>query len=176
MIISVGTKNPAKIAAVEAVFKDYSNDIVSVDTDSGVRAQPLSDDETIKGAVNRAVAAFKEFNADIGIGLEGGVHKSEAGLFLCNWGALKANGLEPIIAGGARIRLPDEIAERLLEGEELGPVMDEYTKRQNIRKKEGAVGVFTNGRVDRSEMFAHIIKLLLGQYEYQRNQLENNPK
>jgi len=178
MIISVGSKNPAKIAAVEAVFKDYTNEIVSVDTDSGVRAQPLSDDETIKGAVNRAKAAVKEFNADIGIGLEGGVHKTETegGLFLCNWGALKANGMEPIIAGGARVPLPTEIAERLLEGEELGPVMDEYAKKQNIRKKEGAVGVFTNGRVDRAEMFAHIMKLLQGQYEYQIKQLESKPK
>ena len=166
MLISIGTKNPAKIAAVEHAFQDYCFEMISVDTESGVRAQPLSDEETIKGAINRAEAALDIANADIGIGLEGGVQQTEHGLVLCNWGALKAKGMEPIIAGGARILLPEEIANRLIAGEELGPVMDEYTKKQNVRKKEGAVGIFTNGKINRVEMFAHVMKLLLGQYEF----------
>ncbi len=165
MLISIGTKNPAKIAAVEQAFQEYSFELISIDTESGVRAQPLSDEETINGAINRAVAALNETNADIGIGLEGGVHQTEHGLLLCNWGVLMTKGMEPLIAGGARIPLPEEIAKRLMAGEELGPVMDEYTKKQNIRKKEGAVGIFTNGKINRVEMFAHVMKLLLGQYE-----------
>lgn len=44
--------------------------------------------------------------------------------------------------------------------------MDDYTQKENIRKHEGAVGVFTNGRVDRADMFSHVMRLLLGQYEY----------
>ena len=136
MLISIGSKNPAKITAVQNVFTDYPCEIVSVDVASGVRAQPLSDDETINGAINRAIAAANVSAADIGIGLEGGVQQTEYGLFLCNWGALKYKEMEPIIAGGARIPLPKEIADLLLKGEELGPVMDEYAKKQNIRKKE----------------------------------------
>jgi inosine/xanthosine triphosphatase len=166
MLISVGSKNQAKIAAVQNVFKEHSFDVVTVDVPSGVSAQPLSDDETIQGAMNRAELAANEPGVDIGIGLEGGVHQTAYGLFLCNWGVLKARDSEPLVAGGARISLPVEIAERLLAGEELGPVMDEYAKKQNVRKKEGAIGIFTNGRIDRSEMFSHITRLLLGQYEF----------
>ena len=170
MRIAVGSKNPAKINAVKAAFIDGSIEIVSVDAESGVSDQPMSDEETIKGAVNRAIQAAERAEADIGIGLEGGVQQTPYGLMLCNWGALAVEGMEPIIAGGARIPLPEEIASQLLIGAELGPVMDEYAKKQNVRKNEGAVGIFTNGQVNRSEMFTHVMKLLAGQYEYQIRQ------
>ncbi|TKC15856.1 DUF84 family protein [Robertmurraya kyonggiensis] len=164
MKVVIGTKNPAKIKAVEAAFEGYEAEFVSVNVASGVNEQPFSDEETIKGAVNRALAALEE--GDVGIGLEGGVHEHESGLFLCNWGALAVKGEVPYIAGGARIPLPEEIASKLRSGKELGPVMDEYAQKENIRKQEGAVGVFSNGRVDRAEMFSHVMKLLVGQYEY----------
>lgn len=167
MKIAIGSKNPAKISAVEEAFKDFSYEIIAVDAESGVSEQPMSDDETIKGAINRAVEAAEKSGATIGIGLEGGVQQTPHGLMLCNWGALTAKGMEPIIAGGARIPLPEEIAEKLIAGAELGPVMDEFAKKQNVRKNEGAVGIFTNGQINRSEMFTHVMKLLAGQYEYQ---------
>ncbi len=170
MRIAVGSKNPAKINAVKGAFMDGSFEIISVDAESGVSEQPMSDEETIKGAVNRAIQAAEIAEADIGIGLEGGVQQTPFGLMLCNWGVLAVKGMEPIIAGGARIPLPEEIARQLVNGAELGPVMDEYAKKQNVRKNEGAVGIFTNGQINRSEMFTHVMKLLAGQYEYQIGQ------
>lgn len=166
MKVAVGSKNPAKINAVKAAFKKTDYEIVSIDAESGVSDQPMSDEETIRGAVNRAIEAAEKGEAGIGIGLEGGVQQTPYGLMLCNWGALAVKGMEPIIAGGARIPLPDEVAQQLLAGSELGPVMDDYAKKQNVRKNEGAIGIFTNGQIDRSEMFTHVMKLLAGQYEY----------
>ncbi len=96
--------------------------------------QPFSDDETIRGAINRANGALEKGNGDIGIGLEGGVQETEHGLLLCNWGALVSIETEPIIAGGARFLLPEAIAGRLRAGEELGPVMEDYAKKENVRK------------------------------------------
>jgi non-canonical (house-cleaning) NTP pyrophosphatase len=96
------------------------------------------------------------------------VQETSQGLLLCNWGALASKDLEPIIAGGARLLLPDQIAKRLRAGEELGPVMDDYAKMKNVRKHEGAIGIFTNGMVNRIEMFTHIMNLLVGQYQYKR--------
>ncbi|MCM3125561.1 MULTISPECIES: DUF84 family protein [unclassified Mesobacillus] len=166
MKVAVGSKNPAKINAVKAAFQGTDYEIVSIDAESGVSDQPMSDEETIRGAVNRAIEAAEKGEAGIGIGLEGGVQQTPYGLMLCNWGALAVKGMEPIIAGGARIPLPDEVAQQLLAGSELGPVMDDYAKKQNVRKNEGAIGIFTNGQIDRSEMFTHVMKLLAGQYEY----------
>lgn len=167
MKIIIGSKNPAKIAAVKNAFHDQVTEFVSLDISSGVSEQPFSDDETIKGAINRAVGALKMGNGDIGIGLEGGVQESEHGLLICNWGALASKNRQPIIAGGARFLLPLEIANRLRAGEELGPVMDDYVKKENVRKSEGAVGIFSNGMVNRSEMFSHIMNLLVGRFHYQ---------
>lgn len=168
MKIIIGSNNPAKVAAVKSAFSYQQMEFLSLDIPSGVREQPFSDEETIKGAINRSVGALKLGSGDIGIGLEGGVQESAQGLFLCNWGALASKNMEPIIAGGARFLLPFEIADRLRAGEELGPIMDDYAKKENVRKNEGAVGIFTNGLINRSEMFSHIMNLLVGQYHYKK--------
>ncbi|WP_042345255.1 DUF84 family protein [Bacillus massiliigorillae] len=173
MIIAIGSRNPAKVEAVSNVVEINQNKVLAVDVPSGVSNQPFSDEETIKGAINRAKASLMETSGQIGIGLEGGVVETPYGLFLCNWGALVTNKQEPIIAGGARIPLPEEIAIRLRQGEELGPIMDEYTKKKNIRKKEGAIGVFTNEEISRIAMFEHIVKMLIGQYKYQQQRLHS---
>ncbi|WP_409251684.1 DUF84 family protein [Bacillus sp. SCS-153A] len=171
MIIGIGTTNKAKIKAVQGGFAELLKEEIHFEnfkTESGVSEQPFSDEETIQGAVNRATAVLEMSNGDIGIGLEGGVVETEYGLFLCNWGALAEKGKDPIIAGGARILLPESIANRLLNGEELGPVMDDYCLSEGIRHQEGAMGIFTNGAVNRDEMFKHTVKLLVGQWEFKR--------
>lgn len=170
MKIVIGSKNPAKIAAVKNSFSHQAAKFCSLDIPSGVSEQPFSDEETIKGAINRAEGALLEGNGDIGIGLEGGVQETSYGLLICNWGALAAPGKEPIIAGGARILLPEEVVGRLRAGKELGPVMEEYAKKKNVSKQEGAVGVFTDGRVNRTEMFTHVMNLLVGQFNYHQKQ------
>jgi inosine/xanthosine triphosphatase len=169
MKIIIGSTNPAKVAAVKNAFHYTSSEFISLDIASGVSEQPFSDEETIKGAINRAVGALQQGNGDIGIGLEGGVQESEHGLLICNWGALVSKDMEPIIAGGARFLLPEDIAERLRAGVELGPVMDDYANKKNVRKQEGAVGVFTNGLINRAEMFSHIMNLLIGQFHYKKS-------
>lgn len=164
--MAIGTKNPAKIKAAELACREIGGNLVSIHVPSGVAEQPFSDEETMEGALNRARNALIETEADLGIGLEGGVVKTPYGLFICNWGALVTKTGDSFIAGGARIKLPDEVAEELYSGRELGPVMDDYTKKQDIRKSEGAVGVFSNGRITRDRMFEHVMELLIGQYEY----------
>ncbi len=168
--IAIGTTNKAKVNAIKEVCCHYYHKeaIFSCEeVPSGVSPQPFSDQETMQGAMNRAVNAREQGKADIGIGLEGGVLEAPQGIFLCNWGAL-TDGQITVVASGARILLPEEFELPLMNGVELGKLMDEYTKRENIREHEGAIGIFTNGYVDRKEMFIHVTKLLLGQYEYKK--------
>ncbi|WP_409293420.1 DUF84 family protein [Peribacillus sp. SCS-37] len=166
MKAAIGSHNPAKVGAVRDALGSILAEVIPKDVPSGVSEQPFTDEETIQGAINRAVGALKASGADIGFGLEGGVVQTERGVFVCNWGALATGDNGVIIAGGARIPLPVEVAGRLLAGEELGPVMEDFTKMKEIRKSEGAIGVFTNGRIKRNQMFAHIVEMLLGQWEY----------
>ncbi|MFC7373332.1 DUF84 family protein [Fictibacillus iocasae] len=167
-IIGIGSSNPAKVKAVEAGIHDSGLahlPVRSYDVPSGVSPQPLSDEETKAGAVNRALACVQE-GADIGIGLEGGVMMMEDGMYVTNWGALAVVSGEVFTAAGARIKLPEAVTEGLQAGAELGTVMARLTKDDHVRKKEGAVGIFTAKRMTRSEMFRHIAIMLVGQYEY----------
>ena len=164
MKIITGSKNPTKIKACATVFPEY--DIEGVDVKSNVSAQPFSDVETRQGAINRAQNAAALSVNGIGIGLEGGVMYVDEVLYLCNWGALTTSTGEIYTASGARIVLPNEFKVDLEKGAELGDLMASYAEKANVRSKEGAVGIFTNDHIDRSEMFTHVVKLLRGQWEY----------
>ncbi|MFX3673166.1 MAG: DUF84 family protein [Paenisporosarcina sp.] len=166
MKIGIGTTNNAKCLAVKEEWNKYFKDstFLELNVSSGVSEQPLDDFETSTGAKNRAMNVLNNSDVDIAFGLEGGVKELDGVMFICNWGVLATRKGQFFLAGGAQIPLPEEVAQPLREGAELGPVMDLYTKQEGIRHMEGAVGVFTNGLVNRSEMFKHIIRLLIGQY------------
>ncbi|WP_010651227.1 DUF84 family protein [Oceanobacillus massiliensis] len=164
MEIIIGSENPTKISAVKEIFPTAS--VTAMAADSGVPAQPFSDEETKHGAVNRAFQCAKSVPEAMGIGLEGGVMHVANQLYLCNWGALVTSEGKVLTASGARIALPDEIEAGLSDGIELGILMDQFAKKQEVSKNEGAIGIFTNDLVTRMEMFAHVVKLLRGQWEY----------
>ncbi|GGM26333.1 NTPase [Paraliobacillus quinghaiensis] len=170
MAIIIGSKNPTKVKAVQEVF---NNQIVyAEDVPSNVSNQPLSDEETLMGASNRAKQAIDLNNAEIGIGLEGGVMELDGMTYLCSWGAMIDKKGVQFNASGARIPLPIEITEGLRQGKELGDLMDLYAQKQDVRKNEGAIGIFTNNLIGRKEMFVHILKLMKGQHEiYYKNKV-----
>lgn len=83
---AVGSKNRAKVHAVQDVLIQEYIEVVSVAALSQVAAQPFSDDETKEGAVNRARGALDATEADFGFGLEG-VSQNGKGRFTCATGA-----------------------------------------------------------------------------------------
>lgn len=174
MIVAIGTTNKAKTGAVMSVVTEHLSNIQfeQVEVSSGVSEQPMSNEETRLGAINRAQAALQEVTgAELAFGLEGGVYDFEGQMYCCNWGAIATLTGEVYSCAGATFILPNEVADRVRNGEELGPVMDEFTKTKDIRQHSGAIGIFTNGLIDRKEMFEHITTLLIGQYFYfQSNQ------
>ena len=153
MKIAVGSTNPTKVeAARRAAAKVWPGcAVVAVAVPSGVGEQPMSDDETIHGAVNRARNALAAVDgAQIGMGVEGGVHDTDHGMFVTGWAAVvDRNGTLGIGAGG-RLLLPETLARRIRAGEELGPVMDEMSGRRNVKHGEGVIGIFTNGLIERT--------------------------
>ncbi len=164
--IGVGSLNPVKINAVKAHFQ---HEVEGVSVPSGVSEQPWGDEETLSGAKQRAEAAMKKAQANIGIGLEGGVQLVAGRLYVCNWGALVDHEGVEIVAGGARFPLPEEMRKNLEEGGELGPLISEYAGRLEVNKKEGAIGIFTDGAVTRTDMYEQIVALLIGQYHFYLN-------
>lgn len=169
--IAIGTKNRAKTATIKNIVNTFFDDVhfEQYSVPSNVSEQPFSNEETRQGAINRAINTLKSSNADLNFGLEGGVCEIDGLMYCCNWGAVALKDGTIISCSGAQFLLPEEIANELRAGKELGPVMDEFTKQKDTRSSLGAVGVFTAGLVDRTEMFEHIVKLLIGQYLYIKN-------
>ena len=81
-------KNPAKVHAVQDTLIRERLTFVPVKVDSGVAAQPFSDEETLIGATNPAERALAITKASLAFRLEGGVQETKSGLMLCNWGVL----------------------------------------------------------------------------------------
>lgn len=176
MHVRVASENPAKIKAVASAFEQLTIqcELQEYAAESGVSAQPFSIEETKRGACNRARNALE--GADAAIGLEGGVFELEGELYLCNWGALVTAEGAVYTAGGAQVPLPEEIAERLRAGEELGPVMDDYANEAGIRRHKGAIGILTAGRLNRVQLFTQITILLIGQWRADIDSVACAPK
>ncbi|MBX2998387.1 MAG: inosine/xanthosine triphosphatase [Caldilineaceae bacterium] len=153
MKIAIGSTNPTKIQAAERAARKVwpQAQIVAAEVASGVAAQPMNDEETIRGAINRAKAALLAADAEIGMGVEGGIEDTPFGMFTTGWGAVVDRKGRLGIGGGGSVLLPESIAERLRAGEELGPEMDRFSGLKNVRQNQGAIGIFTDGLVSRSE-------------------------
>ncbi len=53
----------------------------------------------------------------------------------------------------AHFELPDVVVRQLLNGAELGDVMDRITKDQNTKQKNGAIGFFTRNMLTRKDLY-----------------------
>lgn len=166
MRVAVGSTNPVKLAATEDAFAALPEATVeSVSVDSGVSEQPSGEAETVEGAEKRARNAFAAGEFDLGVGLEGGVAEvpGAEGLFLVMWGAV-TDGETTGRGAGPRLRLPESIAERIRDGEELGPVMDDVLGTENVAENQGAAGALSGGVIGRREALEHALAGALGPF------------
>lgn len=150
--IAVGSTNPAKLAAARnAVSRIWPSAAVhSIEVESGVRPQPLSDEEAITGAINRARHARQAFDADLGIGIEGSTADTVHGLFSTAWIAVIDRHGTIGLGESGRFLLPKSVAQGVRSGGELGPLMDLMISEHNTKQRQGAVGIFTSGLISRS--------------------------
>lgn len=175
MYLFVGSTNPVKINAVINAASETWPEVIGqgYDVPSGINEQPMSDEETRTGATNRAKAALaaglssqpspiNHQSLVLGIGLEGGVFKRDNELWSTVWVAVVDKEGNLFESNGARFKVPPQIAQPILAGGEMGPVVSQMFGRTDIKQKQGAIGVLTQGFVDRTEEYTGIAKLALG--------------
>ena len=159
MKILVGSKNPAKIKASKEAFLKYFEkvEVIGIEVDSKVPDQPINE-ETFEGAENRAlelkrINETEKINAQFCIGLEGGIIELYSKWF--NFGGVCIIDNEGKIGFGASpcFELPNKIVQELLNDAELGEIMSRITKDHNIKKKGGAIGFFSKGRMKRKDLY-----------------------
>lgn len=162
MKIVVASRNPIKLQATEAafgkVFADRTLQLESVDVPSGVSDQPLSDEETRRGAGNRVNNARAVMpDAAFWVGLEGGVEVIGDRLTAFAWMAV----LDPTgTLGEARtvtLPLPPRIKALVDQGIELGDANDRVFSTVNSKQKGGAFGLLTNGIYTRESVYTEAL-------------------
>ena len=159
--IAVGSKNPVKLAATRTVLQQAFPDanFISVAVPSGVSDQPWGEDETRQGALNRARRALETVDADLGVGLEGGLEQSSVGLMTTAWCAITATDGRVGFGGGLHMLLPPIIANLLTEVGELGPAMDTLINETDTKHRMGAIGILTNGLSSRQAAYQQLVAL-----------------
>lgn len=231
--IAIGSQNPAKIRAVQRALqqvidnKEESSDdngessssssskvvVVSTgyDVESGVRDQPMGDDETCLGAKNRAEAAYFAFRKKFGtaphfaVGLEGGLEEfslpqkkngssttdsangitpaaEKKQLYCMAWMAVygKRTSMTVDLLASPQVQtyfgdrkpifgcaktgtfpIPPKVADLVEKGMELGYANDQVFQSRESKSGLGAVGLLTDGLIDRSAYYEHALVLAL---------------
>ena len=164
--VVVGSTNPVKIAAVTAVLERSGSDarVRGIAVPSGVRDQPEGDAETIRGATQRARAALEASDADLAVGIEGGVVEESGHMRTCAWAAVVSRDGRVGIGGSLAMMLPDRVAALVRDGMELGHAMDHVTGGRDTKHGAGAVGILTAGLVDRQRAYEALVTYALAQF------------
>ena len=170
MNIMITSRNPAKIAAAEEAFRQVFADrdpsaelsFHPVSVPSGVADQPLSDEETRRGAHQRIDAARKaQPDADFWVGMEGGLERidgrwaASAWMVVCDHSGRRGEARTPTLP------LPPGVQQLLDQGLELGEANDRVFATHNSKQAGGAFGLLTEGRLTRGGIYAQSLLLAL---------------
>ncbi len=162
--VAVGSTNPVKVGAARSIVARLAPgaEVTGVAVASGVPDQPWGDEETIRGALARARAARAATDADLGIGIEGGVVAAADGTVrTCAWAAVSRRDGRESVGGSLAMTLPPRVAELVRGGMELGLAMDAVTGSHNVKQGLGAVGILTHGLVTRQQAYEAIVAYAL---------------
>ncbi|MBT7499301.1 MAG: DUF84 family protein, partial [Candidatus Pacebacteria bacterium] len=132
MQIYVGSTNPVKInSVINAASETWPEvQVQGFKTASGIPEQPIGDLVTKQGAENRArsileIAKKEGIKKDfLGVGLEGGVFDDDEGVMWTTvWIAVIDLEGDIYHANGARFPVPEIVADRIRNNEEMGPII-----------------------------------------------------
>ena len=169
LIIAVGSTRKPKLAAVREAVDGMSDllaaetsiEIVGVEVESGVNHTPLSCEESMRGARQRAewlqqVAKQEAKPWNYFVGLEGGLALIEDGerrVFLESW-AYVSDGTRGHFGRSGAVELPEALAEEVfVRGTELSLAIDQFAGEAGIRDAQGAWGVLSGNKITRQEAF-----------------------
>ena len=163
--VIIASKNPVKVNATqkafEQVFPNEKFEFIGIQVPSFVSDQPMSDEETLEGAINRAEnAKLARKDAYFWVGIEGGIETDGVAMDSLGWMII----LSEKRVGQARsctFPLPPYVAKAVNAGQELGHVNDAFFKMHNSKQGGGAVGSLTNNLVTRMDLYVQPLILAL---------------
>jgi inosine/xanthosine triphosphatase len=169
MKVHVGSTNKSKIDAVAEILKEYPHladaEVIGVQAESNVGNQPLTLDDTVRGATNRAKASFHD--CELSIGIESGlmvVPGSKSGYMdVCVCAIYDGDQFH--IGLSSAWEFPDQRITRSIveEGLDMAEAVNRagLTTNPSIGSHEGAIGILTKGRVDRKAYTKEALRMAL---------------
>jgi len=164
--VIVASTNPVKVEAAQIglakMFPDESFDVRGVPAPSDVSDQPMSSDETLIGATNRARNVAKLVTeADYWIGIEGGIEDVNGELEVFAWVVVKAGSGKIGKGKTGSFFLPQKVAEFVRQGVELGEADDIVFGRKNSKQANGAIGLLTSNVLTRTTYYEPAVIMAL---------------
>jgi inosine/xanthosine triphosphatase len=155
--IVVASTNPVKAqAAIEgfsAMFPAEEFTVEPLQAVPSISVQPMSDVETLAGALERArMVRDAAPAADYWVGIEGGAEPRDGQLGVFAWVVVLDRERQGQGRSG-EFFLPEKVAGLVRSGVELGEADDRVFGRSNSKQQNGAVGLLTADVVDRAGLY-----------------------
>jgi inosine/xanthosine triphosphatase len=165
-LIAVASTNPVKIdaalGAFNQMFPDEEWSTTGHKVNSGVADQPMSDEETLQGALNRVDALLAiEPDADYYVALEGGCSLDLGELSAFAWAVVRGKDGKMGKSRTGQFYLPPAIQELVAEGKELGEADDIVFKRSGSAQSNGAIGILMDDVITRTSYYEHAMVMAL---------------
>lgn len=163
--VYIASRNPVKIEATRSAFQQLFPQqtfaFIGQTAPSGVADQPMSDTETLRGAQNRVEYIQTQFpDGAYWVGIEGGIEPMDAEMAAFAWVVIHSKTQQ----GKARtctFFLPKPVVALIHQGHELGAADDIVFGQSNSKHSSGAVGLLTDGHMDRTGLYQPAVLLAL---------------
>jgi inosine/xanthosine triphosphatase len=164
--IVVASNNPVKINTTKSgflkMFPDLAFSIEGVSVESGVSAQPMTEKETLEGALNRASnAQVLVPDADYWVGIEGGLEKVAEEMETFAWIVVKSRDGKIGKGRTGSFFLPKKVRKLIEKGKELGEADDIVFGMTNSKQANGSVGILTGDVLTRTTFYEPAVILAL---------------
>jgi len=142
MKIAIWTKSPPKVKAIQQAidevvyFKDMNIEVIPLKVSSDISDMPISLEENMLGAKNRAHNCKKEVEADLYIWMEWWTTMIEDKAYLFGVVYILDKNWNSHYGISNMMEVPEYFRKKIYdEGLELWPVLSEATKEENASKK-----------------------------------------
>jgi inosine/xanthosine triphosphatase len=165
MKVVIASMRAPKVNGVQRAFRKLSHiapfDVIAFEpmsVESGVQATPLSIEELMTGARQRAETAFanagtKNSEYLLAVGVEGGVYVSQHHAFLQSW-ACVYDGERFSFGSSGSIEIPQTLSDAVVrDGADLGKVIDIFADQNDVRSNQGTWGILTGDLITREDSF-----------------------
>jgi inosine/xanthosine triphosphatase len=148
------------------MFPDEEFTVQGISVPSDVGDQPMSDEETLRGALNRAQNARAAVpQAGYWVGIEGGIQPQGNEMQVFAWVVV----LSKTRAGKGKtgtFYLPQEVAALVRQGKELGDADDIVFGRSNSKQHNGSIGLLTGDALDRAAFYEQAVIIALVPFKH----------